>query len=80
VLWLDPTVEQRTGLDIADVPAARQRDVEKGKDADSLADARRYVANLRRQAEEERPAATTTTTSTTSTTIFGATTTTSAAQ
>jgi protein phosphatase len=79
VLWLDPTVEQRTGLDIADVPAARQRDVEKGKDADSLADARRYVANLRRQAEEERPAATTTTTSTTSTTIFGATTTTSAA-
>jgi protein phosphatase len=73
VLWLDPTVEQRTNLDIADVPPARQRDVEKGRDADSLADARRYVANLRAQAEEERAASTTTTT--TSTTVPGSVTT-----
>ena len=78
VLWLDPTVEQRTGLDIADVPDARRRDVVKGKDADSLADAKRYVANLRSQAEEERAASTTTTTSTSTTTTvpLGATTTT----
>jgi protein phosphatase len=75
VLWLDPTVEQRTNLDVDDVPAARRRDVEQGRDADSLADARRYVANLREQAEERR-AASTTTTSTTSTTLApGATTT-----
>jgi protein phosphatase len=64
VLWLDPTVEQRTGLRLDEVPPARQRDVEKGKDADSLADARRYVANLRAQAEEEQAATTTTTSST----------------
>ncbi|MCU1372954.1 MAG: putative serine/threonine protein phosphatase, partial [Actinomycetia bacterium] len=78
VLWLDPTVEQRTSLDLTDVPAARRDDVEKGKDQDDLAAARRYVANLRQQAAEER-AATTTTTSTTTSTVppFGVTTTTS---
>jgi hypothetical protein len=77
VLWLDPTVEQHTGLRIDDVPDARKRDVVLGKDADSVADARRYVANLKRQAAEERAASTTTTTSSTTTTVpFGATTTT----
>jgi protein phosphatase len=77
VLWLDPTVEQHTGLRIDDVPDARKRDVVLGKDADSVADARRYVANLKRQAAEEQAASTTTTTSSTITTVpFGATTTT----
>jgi hypothetical protein len=49
--------------------------VEHGKDADSVADARRYVANLRQQAAEER-AATTTTTTTSTTVPFGSPTTT----
>ncbi|MCU1378857.1 MAG: serine/threonine protein phosphatase [Acidimicrobiales bacterium] len=68
LLWLDPTVEQRTTLTLSDVPAARRDDVEKGKDQADLATARRYVVNLRQQAAEERAATTPTSSSTTTTT------------
>jgi protein phosphatase len=69
VLWLDPTVEQRTSLKFADVPPARRSDVRDGREEATLADARRYVANLREQAEEIRRS--TTSTTTTSTTVAG---------
>jgi serine/threonine protein phosphatase PrpC len=61
VLWLEPTVEQRTGLEVGDLAPARQEDVRAGKDEATLSDARSYVATLRRST-------TTTTTSTTTTT------------
>ena len=57
VLWLDPTVEQHTGITRDDVAAARLDDLDKGKDEATLTDARRYVRSV-----------TTTTTTTTSTT------------
>jgi protein phosphatase len=60
-LGIDPTVEQRTGLRLDDLPPAQREDVRAGKDESTLADARHYVTALRRTT-------TTTTTSTTSTT------------
>jgi PPM family protein phosphatase len=67
VLWLDPTLEQRTTLRLDEVPPARRADVRSGREEATLEDARRYVANLREQAEELNPP----TTTTTSTTIVG---------
>ena len=67
VLWLDPTLEQRTNLKVSDVPPARREDLHSGREEATLAAARRYVANLREQADELRQ----TTTTTTSTTISG---------
>ena len=61
LLWFEPTVSQRTGLNAADVPAARLAAVEEGKKEPNLSAAERYVANLKDQAA----AATTTTTTTT---------------
>ena len=66
VLWLDPTLEQRTTLRFDDVPPARRADVRSGREEATLSDARRYVANLREQAKELRSP-----TTTTSTTIAG---------
>jgi serine/threonine protein phosphatase PrpC len=60
LLWFKPTVEQRTGLAAADVPAAYRADVQAGKTESSLAAARHYVQNLK-----DAAASTTTTTSTT---------------
>lgn len=65
VLWMDPTVEQETGLPLADVPPATQDDIEQGRQFSTLDKAEDYVANLleRREAEQGRdaPASTTTT-------------------
>ena len=57
LLWFDPTVAQRTDLTLADVPPARVDDLERGKQEPSLEDARRYVENLRDEAEARMPAA-----------------------
>jgi protein phosphatase len=46
LLWFKPTVEERTTLTQASVPAARAPDVEGGHEVATLAEARRYVANL----------------------------------
>ncbi len=46
VLWLQPTLAERTDLELGDVPPARRGDVEAGKQEASLADARRYVERL----------------------------------
>jgi PPM family protein phosphatase len=68
-LWFDPTVEQRTGIDVADVPASAVDDLEDGVDQPTLEDAERYVANLQDQIDqEEQPPPTSTTTTTTTTT------------
>jgi serine/threonine protein phosphatase PrpC len=77
VLWIDPTIEVRTGLRLTDVPASRRSALRDGKEEPSLQAARRYVANLREQAEAEERA-TTTTTTTSSTTTAPATTSASA--
>jgi serine/threonine protein phosphatase PrpC len=69
-LWFDPTVEERTGIALDDVPEAELADLEDGIDQARLADAENYVENLRRQidqlAADDEP--TTTTPSTTTTT------------
>lgn len=65
LFWFDPTLEQRTELTVADVPPARRDDIARGKEEASLADARRYVANLREEAAALLPPPTTSTTSTT---------------
>ena len=68
VLWIQPTLEERTDLALADVPPARRADVEAGKQEATLADARAYVARLGSQAGAG-PSATTTTTSSPPTTV-----------
>jgi serine/threonine protein phosphatase PrpC len=65
VLWIDPDLVDVTDLDRDQVPDAQVADIEGGVEQGSLADARRYVANVTEQAEELAPPATTTTSPTT---------------
>lgn len=65
VLWIDPELAEASGIRVAEVPAASLDAVRSGVEEPTLADAQRYVDNLRDQIAE---ATTTTTTSTTSTT------------
>ena len=65
LLWIDPSLEEETGIDRDEVPETFLDDIEAGKEQSSLARADRYVSNLDRAIEEERRATTTTTTSTT---------------
>jgi protein phosphatase len=69
-LWFDPTVEERTGIALDDVPEAELADLEDGIDQARLADAENYVENLQRQIDQLAAAdePTTTTPSTTTTT------------
>ena len=62
LLWFAPTVEERTTLTEASVPAARKDDVANGHTVASLEEARIYVNNLE---AIPRPSDTTTTSSTT---------------
>ncbi len=52
VLWVEPTIEQRTDLLLAQVPPERQQDVEKGRTEPTLEDARDYVRSLRARTRE----------------------------
>ena len=61
LLWIDPTLERRTGIDTDDVPVRYRDDLEEGREQSSLAEARRYVSNI----ERDIRATTTTTTTTT---------------
>ncbi len=74
VLWFEPTVEERTGIDADQLPSALQGDLADGKLEPSLAEARAYVDTLEeRAADFGAPVQTTTTTSLgTSTTVGGA--------
>ncbi len=67
VLWFDPTLEQRTGIDRADVPSRLLPRLEDGKQEGSLGDAEAYVKNLREEIDPPT-SPTSTTSSTTSTT------------
>ncbi|MGD9796873.1 MAG: protein phosphatase 2C domain-containing protein [Acidimicrobiia bacterium] len=69
VLFIDPTLELRTGLTVDEIPASRRRAVEDGKEAATLDEARDYVANLEAQRARELGTTTTTTTTSTSTTV-----------
>lgn len=68
LLWFQPTLAERTGLTLAEMPPARRDAVSAGKEEPSLAQARDYVAALEEQAAAERRRTTTTTTSTTTST------------
>ena len=74
-LWFDPTVEERTGIALDDVPEAELADLEDGIDQARLADAENYVENLQRQidqlAADDEPTTTTSTTTTTEVTGGG---------
>ena len=67
VLWVDPSLEDRTSLRLADVPPARRDDLESGKEVSGRAEAERFVEN--RRDEADRLGVATTTTTTTSTTV-----------
>lgn len=59
LLWFDPTVAERTGVQVAELTPARAQDIQGGKEEPSLGAALTYVARIK-----EESAATTTTTTT----------------
>jgi protein phosphatase len=67
LLWIEPELVDITGLDRDRVPASHRRDIEAGIEESTLADARRYVANVSEQADELDPPTTTTVPRTTTT-------------
>ena len=76
LLWIDPELVSTSEIDREQVPEARVVDIESGVEQASLADARRYVANVREQAEELEATTSTTAPTTTTTRPPGTTTTT----
>jgi protein phosphatase len=60
LLWIDPELVDVTDLERERVPESRRHDIEAGIEQTSLADARRYVANVTEQADELDPPTTTT--------------------
>jgi serine/threonine protein phosphatase PrpC len=68
VLWLDPVLEETTGIERDEVPADTRDDLEAGQEQSSLADAHRYVDRLSDRADELAADTTTTTTRPTATT------------
>jgi protein phosphatase len=57
VLWVEPTIEQRTDLLLDQVPPERRQDVEDGRTEPTLEDARDYVRALRARTRELQEAA-----------------------
>ena len=69
VLWLQPVLEERTGIQRSEVPERNLSAIIAGNEQPTLAKARQQVANIQRDIAAIRPSATsTTTTSTTATT------------
>ncbi len=60
LLWVQPTLAERTSLPASEVPPARREAVNAGKEAPSLGAARKYVAALEEQAMAEQRRTTTT--------------------
>lgn len=50
LLWFEPTLEERTELRVSDVLPSTADVLRRGKDEPSLAQARRYVGNIRQEA------------------------------
>lgn len=71
VLWVDPQLEERTGIDRADVPERYIPRIVAGNEQPTLAEARQLIANI----EAEIEATGTTTPSSTTSTTTGSTTT-----
>jgi protein phosphatase len=63
LLWLSPTVEDRTGLELEDIQPSRRDEVRDGREFSSVGDARDYLENV------TRTTTTTTSSTTTSTTL-----------
>src|SRR5579859_3136005 len=61
LLWFQPTVSERTSVPVAAVLPSRLDDLKAGKEEASLADAQRYVQNLKAEAQAHDAATTTTT-------------------
>lgn len=84
LLWIDPRLVETTSLARGRVPPSRVNDIEAGQEQSSLAEARRYVANVNELADELDPPTTSTTSTTrprtTTTARRPATTTTAAAR
>jgi protein phosphatase len=64
LLWIDPSLEEDTGIEREDVPQRYLQALEAGQEQSSLAAAKRYVSNIERDIID-----TTTTTTTTTTTL-----------
>jgi protein phosphatase len=71
VLWVDPTIEERTGIERSQVPERYLQAILAGNEQPSLTKARQYVDNIERDIAEAEPtpAVTTTTTSPTTTQV-----------
>ena len=67
VLWIDPKIEEGTGLNLADVPVARRDAIRTGRQQSSLDAARAYIANIEDLIESQRPPTTAPTSTSTST-------------
>jgi len=63
LLGFDPTLQERTGVRLADVLPSRLEDLRKGKQAPSMGAARRYVREISEEGAKARMASTTSTTS-----------------
>lgn len=72
LLWYQPTVVERTGITVLQVPGEFGADVAKGRDEPTVADARDYVARIRAKIAGTTTTSTASGTSTTSTTRAGA--------
>jgi serine/threonine protein phosphatase PrpC len=66
ILWVDPELEERTGIDRADVPPRYVPGILAGNEQPSLAKAREHVANIERDIDALEADPGTSTTSTTS--------------
>lgn len=65
LLWIDPELEERTGIDRADVPERSVPAIVAGNEQPSLAKAREFVANIERDIDEGGPGTGSSTTTTT---------------
>jgi serine/threonine protein phosphatase PrpC len=79
LLWFQPTLVERTDVTTAAVLPSRLGDLQRGQQEATVADARRYVSNLKAEGQTHNIGTTTTTTSTTTTSTVPSTTTTIAA-
>jgi protein phosphatase len=81
ILWIEPELEERTGIERADVPPRFVRRIEAGTEQPTLTDARQLVANIEADIADaaDTPGTTSTTGSTSTTSTTAASTTTRAA-